>query len=154
MAGCLKFAQGLAIINIKEAASNLRPNGTPLHRPVRDGRLSSEAVGAVLGGRQLGGRRPDPQPGSPKPPHQGQQSNARAHHGKSTYCLNDDIANTPKCVQTNLIDICVANNSAQHIKDNLNHFRNTCQHQSMSLLESVINYLIKKNNQVIKQIEQ
>ena len=57
-------------------------------------------------------------------------------------------------LQTNLIDICVANNSAQHIKDNLNHFRNTCQHQSMSLLESVINYLIKKNNQVIRQIEQ
>lgn len=31
-------------------------------------------------------------------------------------------------IMTNLIDICVANNSAQHIKDNLNHFRNTCQH--------------------------
>ena len=34
------------------------------------------------------------------------------------------------------------------------HFRNMTQHQSMSLLESVVNHLIKKNNGIVKQIEQ
>ena len=48
----------------------------------------------------------------------------------------------------------MANNATQQLKDNLNHFRNMCQHSSMSLLESVMNYLIKKNNAIVKQIEQ
>jgi len=54
---------------------------------------------------------------------------------------------------TNLVDICVANNATQQLKDNLNHFRNMCQHSNMSLLESVMNYIIKKNNNIVKQIE-
>ena len=48
----------------------------------------------------------------------------------------------------------MANNATTHLKDNLNIFRNTCQHTSMGLLESVINYLIKKNNNIVKSIEQ
>ena len=53
-----------------------------------------------------------------------------------------------------MIDICVANNATQLLKDNLNHFRNTCQHTSMGLLESVISYLIKKNQGIVRNIEQ
>ena len=53
-----------------------------------------------------------------------------------------------------MIDICVANNATQQLKDNLSHFRNTCQHTSMSLLESVIAYLIKKSNAIVRSIEQ
>ena len=48
----------------------------------------------------------------------------------------------------------MANNAIQQLKDNLNFFRNTCQHQQMSLLESVIMYLIKKNNAIVRSIEQ
>jgi len=48
----------------------------------------------------------------------------------------------------------VTNNAIGHLKDNLNHFRNTCQHTSMGLLESVIGYLIKKNNGIVRNIEQ
>lgn len=57
-------------------------------------------------------------------------------------------------IMNKLVDICVANNATQQLKDNLNHFRNTCQHTSMGLLESVISYLIKKNNGIVRSIEQ
>lgn len=52
-----------------------------------------------------------------------------------------------------LIDISVANNQASKIRDNISHFRNLCQHNSMNLLESVFNYLIKKINQLVKSVE-
>lgn len=53
-----------------------------------------------------------------------------------------------------MIDICIDNCATQHLKNNLNHFRNTCQHTSMGLLEQVIVYLIKKSNGIVRQIEQ
>ena len=57
-------------------------------------------------------------------------------------------------LQTTLIDICLQNNASEALKENLNNFRNTCQHTSMSLLESVISHLIKKINAIVRNIEQ
>ena len=44
-----------------------------------------------------------------------------------------------------LIEICFKDNNSQALKDNLQNFRNLCQHTSMSLLESVFKHLIKEN---------
>lgn len=52
-----------------------------------------------------------------------------------------------------LIDICVKYNNSVALRENLSNFRNLCQHQSMSLLESVFIYLIKENNKVLLELE-
>lgn len=51
------------------------------------------------------------------------------------------------------MDISIQNNYTKGIRDNLYLFRNKCQHSSMGLLESIFNYLIKKNTHLLKQIE-
>ena len=48
----------------------------------------------------------------------------------------------------------MANNAASSLKQSLSDFRNQCQSTATSLLESVINYLIKKLNNILKQIDQ
>lgn len=45
------------------------------------------------------------------------------------------------------------NNHTTTLRESIAHFRNLCQHQSMSLLENVFKYLIKENNKQIASIE-
>lgn len=44
-------------------------------------------------------------------------------------------------------------NNSTALRENLQNFRNMCQHQSMSLLESVFKYLMKENNKILQEIE-
>jgi hypothetical protein len=53
----------------------------------------------------------------------------------------------------NLIDICVKHNNTQELRENLQSFRNSFQHQSMPLLETIFKYLIKENIKILAEVE-
>ena len=52
-----------------------------------------------------------------------------------------------------MIDICTKNLSTSHLKEDIGHFRNLCQHQSTNLLEKVLTYLRNQSEKVFLELE-
>jgi hypothetical protein len=52
-----------------------------------------------------------------------------------------------------MIDICAESLSVQHLKEDIGHFRNVCQHSNMSLLENVLRTLKARADDIIRRKE-
>jgi translation initiation factor 3 subunit A len=53
-----------------------------------------------------------------------------------------------------MIDICADNLITTHLKEDIGHFRNVCQHTNMTLLENVLKKLKERADEVIKRCEE
>jgi len=56
-------------------------------------------------------------------------------------------------LMTLMIDICADKLTTSYLKEDMSHFRNLCQYQSMNLLEKVLTYLRNKAVQVFVDLE-
>ena len=53
-----------------------------------------------------------------------------------------------------MIDICADNFTTQYLKEDIGHFRNTCQHTNMELLKNVLKKLKDRSDDIIKRVEE
>lgn len=56
-------------------------------------------------------------------------------------------------VMLEMIEICADNLTVQYLKEDIGHFRNTCQHTNMDLLKNVLKKLKERTDDIIKQAE-
>ena len=53
-----------------------------------------------------------------------------------------------------MIDICADKLTIQYLKEDIGHFRNTCQHTNMELLKNVLKKLKDRSDDIIKKTEE